>query len=139
MSYAEDYHASVFIRGPNNKTVLVIKDWKDPAFWKYPGGKGEEGETPAQTAARECWEEAGIRVDPDSLDLVTSIEVTLTRDEVEHTHTKYFFTASVDSFDGLLEKGDGGERTGIFDIPHLHKMVDIHPIYYNFFLEAGGA
>ena len=33
-------------------------------LWEFPGGKIEQGESPEAAAARECLEEAGIRVEP---------------------------------------------------------------------------
>ena len=33
-----------------------------PGLWEFPGGKIARGETPAQAAARECQEEAGLEV-----------------------------------------------------------------------------
>jgi 8-oxo-dGTP diphosphatase len=36
-------------------------------FWAIPGGFMEAGETTAEGAARELWEEAGIRIPPESL------------------------------------------------------------------------
>lgn len=38
--------------------------------WFIPGGHVEQGERPAESAARELFEEAGITVDADSLQLV---------------------------------------------------------------------
>lgn len=31
-------------------------------MWEFPGGKIEPGETPAEAAVRECWEETGLKV-----------------------------------------------------------------------------
>jgi mutator protein MutT len=31
-------------------------------YWEFPGGKCEPGESPAEAAARECYEEAGLAV-----------------------------------------------------------------------------
>jgi 8-oxo-dGTP pyrophosphatase MutT (NUDIX family) len=132
MSYAKDYHASVFIRGPNNSTVLIIQDWKDQPLWKFPGGKIEPEDTdPFDAAIRETWEETGLIIVRETMELVA--------EKILHTHSKYFFTATITSLDNLLKKGRDGERTGLFEIPDLHRMVDIHPDYYEFFLQAGGA
>ena len=32
-------------------------------FWEFPGGKVEQGETPAAAAERECLEETGLQID----------------------------------------------------------------------------
>lgn len=31
-------------------------------YWEFPGGHVEDGETAAEAAIRECWEETGLRV-----------------------------------------------------------------------------
>ena len=33
-------------------------------LWEFPGGKIEPGETAEAAAVRECWEEAGVHVEP---------------------------------------------------------------------------
>jgi 8-oxo-dGTP pyrophosphatase MutT (NUDIX family) len=138
MAYAEDYHASVFMRGPNDETILIIQDWKNPPLWKFPGGKKDPGENPYQTAVREVEEETGIILTPDALRLVARLDIKEDWPRVKRKHTKYFFTASVDSFLTRKKKGNDGERTGVFKISELHKMVDLHRDYYHFFLKAGG-
>ncbi len=46
--------------------VLLVKR-EDFRVWVVPGGSAEQGETPAECAAREAWEETGIRVAIDRL------------------------------------------------------------------------
>jgi 8-oxo-dGTP pyrophosphatase MutT (NUDIX family) len=132
MSYAEDWHASVFIRGPHHKTVLIHDETKPlPRLWKFPGGKMEMGEDPFDTVIRETWEETGLTILRKDLQLICDIK--------RPFHTKYFFTATIDSFADLVKKSKEREVTGLFPIASLHTMVDLHPTYYQFFLEAGGA
>jgi 8-oxo-dGTP pyrophosphatase MutT (NUDIX family) len=42
--------------------VLVGRRRDGVPRWVFPGGKLEPGESPAQAAARECWEETGLPV-----------------------------------------------------------------------------
>jgi 8-oxo-dGTP pyrophosphatase MutT (NUDIX family) len=129
MPWAEDYHASVFVRGPNEQTVLITDTRRPPPqLWKFPGGKMEAGEDPFETAIREVFEETGVTLKRENLALI----------ETEHldSHTKYFFLATTDSFAGFQQRSKDGEIAGIFDISYLHKMVDIHPRYYEVFLKA---
>jgi 8-oxo-dGTP pyrophosphatase MutT (NUDIX family) len=43
--------------------ALLISARKFPGSWVLPGGTMEPGETPQQTAARECREESGVLID----------------------------------------------------------------------------
>jgi len=46
--------------------ILLIQR-RDNGLWAMPGGAFEVGETPAEGACREAWEETGIAVDPVAL------------------------------------------------------------------------
>jgi 8-oxo-dGTP pyrophosphatase MutT (NUDIX family) len=52
--------AAVFDR---HGRILLIQR-KDNALWAMPGGAFEVGETPAEGACREAWEETGLEVEP---------------------------------------------------------------------------
>ncbi len=55
----------VIASGPvilKNKKILLIKDKKDD-FYKFPGGRVEEGQDLEQTCLRETKEEIGVNID----------------------------------------------------------------------------
>jgi 8-oxo-dGTP pyrophosphatase MutT (NUDIX family) len=50
---------------PQRTAVLLIRHYRHPIaryLWELPGGMIERGESPAQAAAREVWEETGVAV-----------------------------------------------------------------------------
>ncbi|MEV4349244.1 NUDIX domain-containing protein [Actinoplanes sp. NPDC049596] len=56
--------ACTFVVDATGALLLQLRDDKapyHPNVWGLPGGSVEEGETPAEAAARELWEEASIR------------------------------------------------------------------------------
>lgn len=58
--------ATLILVAPSGKILGVTRPGTDDD-WGLPGGKIEEGETPEQTALRECEEESGWRVLPQDL------------------------------------------------------------------------
>lgn len=46
------------------------------SFWNIPSGAVEEGESPAEGAARELREETGLQVTPDRLDEISQVRTT---------------------------------------------------------------
>ena len=52
--------ADCVVKNENGEVLLVKRE--DFRVWVVPGGSAERGESPAECAAREAWEETGIRV-----------------------------------------------------------------------------
>tara|TARA_R110000824_G_scaffold48377_1_gene136637 strand:+ start:51 stop:470 length:420 start_codon:yes stop_codon:yes gene_type:complete len=55
----------------NGKILLLLREggWKS-SHWGPPGGGVDKGETPEQAAVRETFEESGLRVKPEDLELL---------------------------------------------------------------------
>jgi 8-oxo-dGTP pyrophosphatase MutT (NUDIX family) len=85
----------------------------------------EAGEDPYDTVIRETWEETGLHLDRSRLRLIG--------EQAKKGHVKYFFIATIDSFDGLVKRSKEREITGIFKLEELKKMVDFHPTYRGFY------
>ena len=51
----------------DHKGRILLIQRKDNGLWAMPGGAFEVGETPAEGACREAWEETGLMVEPVSL------------------------------------------------------------------------
>lgn len=46
---------------------LLLVQQAETGYWSTPGGAVELGETPADAAVREAWEETGLLVEPVAL------------------------------------------------------------------------
>jgi 8-oxo-dGTP diphosphatase len=93
----------------------------DPDKWGPPGGHLEPGEDPATGAARELFEETGVRLEPGQLRLWRTIEVF---HEAYGTDDEMFvFAAPVNLTDADIVCGEG--RRIVFVEPSAARALDL--------------
>ena len=117
MTFKDRRAARVLLIDGAGRTLLFHGG--DPArpgesWWTTPGGGLSAGETPAEGAARELWEETGLRVDPAELGEPVFQEVT----EFSHNHQAYrqaqeFFLLRVPEWQVDTAGFDDDERLSI--------------------------
>jgi len=61
------FYAALVVVSPDRQKILLAKR-KEDGIWTGPGGGAEQGENPKQAAIREAFEEANLRLDPNSLE-----------------------------------------------------------------------
>ncbi len=95
----------------DNGQLLVIERAKDPSKGKYgiPGGFTDFGERLEEVVVRETKEETNL--DIHSVQFFASFPNTYTYKDVSYAVTDTYFTAHVDTFDGLAP--EAGEVAGI--------------------------
>lgn len=98
--------------------VLLMRG-RDPArpadpFWLTPGGGIEPGETPAEAATRELYEETGLRVPADRLGApVSGGTVEFGFDGRQYRQEQEFFLCRVDSWQPVPARFDAVEHATI--------------------------
>lgn len=65
--YEEECIAAVLLVKRSDGKILTVSRGRDLTDWGNPGGKIDEGETPAEAAIRETWEETGLHFAPEDL------------------------------------------------------------------------
>ena len=79
--------AITVVRDGDRYLLVREPDYNDT--WYLPGGRVEIGETPAEAAIREAFEEAGIRIRLDGV-----IRVEFSPDDSEPARSRFFFLGS---------------------------------------------
>lgn len=97
-----DRASAVLVEG--DKIALIKRTWNDDEYYVFPGGGIEEGETPAQAAKREVFEELGL-----------VIEVMDCLAQEQYEGTQFFFQGKILS--GVFGDGKGEE----FRDPHRNR------------------
>ena len=94
----DSMHAvAVLITSPEG--IPLVRDPKKPLprYWKLPGGRSEGVETPEECAVREIYQEIGLELNQDDLQVIEQ------QDRKSHTLT--FFRANVPSLKELKKEG----------------------------------
>lgn len=120
--YRDFATAVVVIGGGLIPMVKEINEKFKVAFWKFSGGRRDGKETPEECAARELFEEIGLRVDPWSL-------IPL-RTENRGNHDFYLFGIRLSNLPKLKAEGDEEEEVGIFSLEGLKLRRDIFPKHW---------
>ena len=100
----------------------LIRDPKKPMprYWKLPGGRSEGEETPEECAVREIWQETGLKIKQDDLQVLDQQD--------RHSHTLTLFRIDLPSLKGLKKQGDEQEEIKVFSsLMEIGKMDDFFP------------
>ncbi len=124
-----DVRAAVFRDGG----ILLVKE-PDDGGWSLPGGWADVGETPAESAVREVYEESGYRV--------RAVKLIAAYDRDRHGHTpipyhvyKFFFLCEiVDESPSLAVDADGVGFFGEDELPEL-SISRVTPTQIRLFFE----
>lgn len=134
---AKDRQAARVILVDGQDRVLLFRGG-DPAepessYWFTPGGGLDPGESPSEGAARELYEETGLRVMPEDLGEAVHEEVTFfSFNGVRYRQPQRFYLVRVERWDVDTGGFDGYEAETI-DAHHWWSVSELqrtHEIFY---------
>jgi 8-oxo-dGTP pyrophosphatase MutT (NUDIX family) len=130
-----DFHASAFIVGPEETTVLIRDKRKNNPLWKFPGGKKQliqplgkrrRGEHPLETVIREVHEETGLWIRKNRTEPVISFD--------KGSYRKHVFITRITSLRGLVPLSNEYEEAKVFSLEDMLWLPDFHPWYRECYL-----
>lgn len=124
----------------NDQGQILLQERTDRNKWGLPGGCQELGEDLRMTAVREAYEETGIKLNPDELELIDTLSGTTRKnsypngDIVYNNTSLYLAYVSVDDINKL--KGDSETKKLQFfypnEIPENLMDADLIKAYLNY-------
>ena len=130
--------SAIIIR--NDQGQILLQERTDRNKWGLPGGCQELGEDLRMTAVREAYEETGIKLNPDELELIDTLSGTTRKnsypngDIVYNNTSLYLAYVSIDDTNKL--KGDSETKKLQFfspnEIPENLMDADLIKAYLNY-------
>ena len=120
MSYSKFNNLAVAIVVVTPSGIPLVKDIRlTPAYWKFPGGKGEASETAEECAVRELYQETGLRVDYFDLEKI--------HEEDRGDHKFVLFLVHLSQTPKINFFGDEGEWVEYYRLENILTMKDFLP------------
>lgn len=129
--YPEQPSIGVGVIVINENRVLLVQRGKDPGAgtWAFPGGRLELGETLAEAATREAYEETGLTIEPSE---VIAVRDLIDRDEAGRIRFHYvLIDLLAQPVGGTLRPGDDSVAVrwigleDMADLPMAPHMVEV--------------
>ncbi len=116
MNSRHSAHLAVF----NDLNQILLVKRKDVPVWVIPGGTGEKGEIPLQTALREFTEETGVGITSKGVQLVAKYSPVK-----QGSRHKYLFTTNRKKLRGLKTTSESSEF-GFFSVTNLPEVISLY-------------
>lgn len=111
--------AAIIIRNENEQ--ILLQERTDRNKWGLPGGCQDLGEDLRVTAVRETFEETGIRLDPNSIELIDTLSGESRKNSYPNVDIVYnntsLYLADISNVDEKSLKGDSETKRLKFFIP----------------------
>lgn len=111
--------AAIIIRNENEQ--ILLQERTDRNKWGLPGGCQDLGEDLRVTAVRETFEETGIRLDPNSIELIDTLSGESRKNSYPNVDIVYnntsLYLADISNVDEKSFKGDSETKRLKFFIP----------------------
>lgn len=140
----EDFHVSVFIKGPDHTTALIrISRPTKPTrprvirLWKFPGGKVNRIKNPLQPTRNEYPEETAVReVQQETGLILRKRNLVFIHEEDMGHYSKLYYATSLSSWARLRKKpSEEFESARVFNIDRLDFLRPFHERYRKCFMQ----